>query len=96
MEEEIRIGGALDRAICWLRGIWRSLVNWRMIEGHNYNEEDKIPGEVIEYVHILRCKDCDNVSVGYKLIDMDERVKKHLDKTFGKNKGVKVKVVRKK
>lgn len=48
--------------ICFIRGIFRSIVNFNIISGHNYIE--KYDNKDIQ---VLECETCGYVSVAYKV-----------------------------
>jgi len=49
------------KIICFIKGIFRSIVNFNIISGHNYQEiyDNKD-------IQVLKCETCENISVGFK------------------------------
>ena len=50
--------------ICFIRGIFRSIIHFNIISGHNYIEKYDNKD-----VQILECETCGNISVGYKVVE---------------------------
>lgn len=55
------------KLICFLKGIWRSLITFNIISGHNYKEiyDNKD-------IQVLECEVCGHFSVGFK----NERIRR--------------------
>lgn len=49
------------KLICFIKGIFRSIINFNIISGHDYQEiyDNKD-------IQVLECKTCGNISVGFK------------------------------
>lgn len=47
--------------ICFIKGIWRSLITFNIVSGHDYIEiyDNKD-------IQILECEKCNHISVGFK------------------------------
>jgi len=56
--------------ICFIKGIWRSLITFNIVSGHDYIEiyDNKD-------IQILECEKCNHISVGFKGDDKDEKNK---------------------
>ena len=52
------------RIICFIKGIWRSIINFNIISGHDYKEmyDNKD-------IQVLQCKLCKKLSLGLKESD---------------------------
>ena len=49
------------KLICFIKGIFRSIVNFNIISGHDYQEiyDNKD-------IQVLKCETCGNISLGFK------------------------------
>lgn len=52
------------KLICFIKGIWRSLINFNMITGHDYQEIYNNKD-----IQVLKCINCNHLSVGFKIGD---------------------------
>lgn len=50
------------KLICFIKGIFRSIINFNIISGHDYQEiyDNKD-------IQVLKCINCNHISVGFKV-----------------------------
>ena len=52
------------KVICFIKGIYRSLMAFNIVSGHDYQEiYDN------EDIQVLKCENCNHISVGFKKVD---------------------------
>ena len=49
------------KLICFLKGIWYSIINMQLVSGHNYKEIYNSKD-----IQILECELCSHISLGFK------------------------------
>jgi len=51
--------------LCFFRGLFWSLALWKPVRGHRFDEIEQAEGQP-SCVHVLECRDCGTVSVGWQ------------------------------